>query len=342
MVAVGLVFELPELRYELKLIVRDLIPYFRYRIFTPSERRVHLAKVIAFIGWILIVVGVAGERVAEVKVKDFDVRIQECSDSKVTEATLEAGDAKSSAASAKASADAAGIEAGKAEASAKSALDKSKAANDVAGKAQQKAVGAAEQAGMAKADAAKAQESATIAGNMAMRERFEREQMERLSLPRKLNGFRWFEYRKQLEKYAGTKFFIVTLTDTEPMRLGKKIEDLLKASKWEKEEPMIRYSEADELMIPDGIWIEANGPVVTVPPKPLTVAMDALRDVLVDSNISANRSALNPHLPPDKLPPNTLRVVIGLKPDLYFEMKRLQNESEEQHRRNPPPPPKPK
>ena len=67
--------ELPELRYELRMIVRESIPYFRYRILTPSERRVHLAKVIAFIGWILIVVGVAGERVAEVKVKDFDVRI---------------------------------------------------------------------------------------------------------------------------------------------------------------------------------------------------------------------------------------------------------------------------
>jgi hypothetical protein len=97
MVAIGLVLELPELRYELKLIVRESIPYFRYRIFTPSERRIQLAKVIAFIGWILIVAGVAGERVAEVKVKDFDLRVQGCSDAKVREATLEAGDANQKA-----------------------------------------------------------------------------------------------------------------------------------------------------------------------------------------------------------------------------------------------------
>lgn len=96
MVAAGLVLEAPELAYELKGIAREWIPYFRYRIIT-RPRREHAAKVLAFIGWILIVAGVAGERVAEVKVKDFDIRIQECSDAKVRAATIEAGDAAASA-----------------------------------------------------------------------------------------------------------------------------------------------------------------------------------------------------------------------------------------------------
>jgi hypothetical protein len=97
MVAVGLVLELPELVYELKSIAREWIPYFRYRIIT-LPRREHAAKIIAFVGWFLIVVGVAGERVAEVKVKDFDVRIQECSDARVSEATLESSEADARAA----------------------------------------------------------------------------------------------------------------------------------------------------------------------------------------------------------------------------------------------------
>lgn len=105
MVAVGLVFELPELAYELRLIAREWIPYFRYRIVTRPHRE-HIAKVLAFVGWILIVAGVAGERVAEVKVKDFDARIQECSDAKVAKAILDAGDAAASATTARQEADA--------------------------------------------------------------------------------------------------------------------------------------------------------------------------------------------------------------------------------------------
>jgi hypothetical protein len=96
MVAVGLVFELPELRYELRLIAREWIPNFKYRIISYPHRE-HAAKILAFIGWILIVAGVAGERIAEVKVKNFDVTIQECSDAKVRAATLGAGDAATSA-----------------------------------------------------------------------------------------------------------------------------------------------------------------------------------------------------------------------------------------------------
>ena len=88
MVAVGLVCELPELAYELKGIAREWIPYFKYRIIT-RPRREHVAKVAAFVGWLLIVAGVAGERVAEVKVNDFDVSIQGCSDARIAELTQE-------------------------------------------------------------------------------------------------------------------------------------------------------------------------------------------------------------------------------------------------------------
>jgi hypothetical protein len=105
-VFVGLVLEFPELRYELRLLAREWIPYFRYRIITPRQRRVHAAKLVAFIGWFLIVIGVGGERYAEVRVKDLDASIQGCSDAKVIAATLEAGDAAKSAKTAHDEADA--------------------------------------------------------------------------------------------------------------------------------------------------------------------------------------------------------------------------------------------
>lgn len=148
LVAAGLVFELPELRYELRLIAREWIPYFRYRIISYTHRE-HAAKVLAFIGWVLIVVGVAGERIAEVKVKDFDVRIQECSDAKVTAATLQAGDAAASARTAHEEADAVKGIADEARADAKDALAKAQAAQ--------------RELAHAEADAAKAQAAASNA-----------------------------------------------------------------------------------------------------------------------------------------------------------------------------------
>lgn len=95
-VAAGLVIELPELLYELTDIARQRIPRLKYKI-VLLERHLQIFKAVAFFGWFLIVAGVVGERVAEVRVSDFDASIQDCSAAKVEEATLEAGDAKDSA-----------------------------------------------------------------------------------------------------------------------------------------------------------------------------------------------------------------------------------------------------
>ena len=91
-VAVGLVFELPELLYELKSIARESIPSLKYRV-VLLENRVHLAKVIAFVGWILIVGGVVGEGYTGSRVNDLDASIQGCSAARLTEVTAEAGEA---------------------------------------------------------------------------------------------------------------------------------------------------------------------------------------------------------------------------------------------------------
>src|SRR5260370_34816798 len=71
----GLVLEYPELRYDMRSVDRNRIRFLRYRI-VILERRLELAKVIAFVGWILIVVGVAGEMITEAVVFDADRNIE--------------------------------------------------------------------------------------------------------------------------------------------------------------------------------------------------------------------------------------------------------------------------
>jgi len=98
LVVAALILEGPELVYDLIPIVRKILAKLRK---LPIESLKYEApgwvKVVAFLGWIFIVVGVVGEEYAGIRVKNFDANIQECSDAKVREATMEAGDAKASA-----------------------------------------------------------------------------------------------------------------------------------------------------------------------------------------------------------------------------------------------------
>lgn len=106
----GLVLEGPELIYDMLSIVRGNIRRFRYSVIL-LENRVEFAKVAAFIGWIFIIIGLFGELRAGSKIADLSSSIQECSDAKVREATIEAGDAAASAKTAHDEADAVGKEA---------------------------------------------------------------------------------------------------------------------------------------------------------------------------------------------------------------------------------------
>ena len=59
-VAFGVAGEGAELWYEMKSIARERCDRFRYRILIP-EKRLHIAKVVGFVGWFVIVLGVAWE-----------------------------------------------------------------------------------------------------------------------------------------------------------------------------------------------------------------------------------------------------------------------------------------
>lgn len=185
---------------------------------------------LAFIGWVLIVVGVAGERIAEVKVKDFDVRIQECSDAKVTAATLQAGDAAASTKIAHEEADAVKGIAAEARADAKDALTKAQAAQ--------------RELAHAEADAAKAQTVASKALSTAdkaeshladaMRRAKElTDDLARLTTPRHL--FHKTTIVAPLKAFTGTEYvFIGTCGDQECFDLVSDIDELLELAGWKR------------------------------------------------------------------------------------------------------------
>jgi|SRR5579872_3425670 len=98
LVGFGLVLEAPELVHDLIPIGRKVIAKLKKSSTEfPKHETPDWVKVVAFIGWIFIVVGVVGEERGGIKVNSLDANIQECSDAKVREATIEAGEAGDSA-----------------------------------------------------------------------------------------------------------------------------------------------------------------------------------------------------------------------------------------------------
>lgn len=98
-VVFGLILELPELAYETIDFARNRIDRFRYKIVLP-ENRLEIAKLIAFMGWFLIVIGVAGEWYAGAKIDDLSARIQGCNDARLAEVAEQSGDANARASAA--------------------------------------------------------------------------------------------------------------------------------------------------------------------------------------------------------------------------------------------------
>src|ERR1700733_7447030 len=77
-VILGLVLEGPELIYEILSVIRSRVRRLRYRI-VLIEDRLELAKAFAFVGWILIIVGLFGELRASSRIAELSASIQECS-----------------------------------------------------------------------------------------------------------------------------------------------------------------------------------------------------------------------------------------------------------------------
>jgi hypothetical protein len=95
-VAVGLALEFPELWGEIEHIWLDRQDRRRFFALTSHEIPPRW-KVLAFVGWILIVAGVAGEGIFEAMVSRADGQVQTFNDILLEAARKEAGSAKTSA-----------------------------------------------------------------------------------------------------------------------------------------------------------------------------------------------------------------------------------------------------
>lgn len=83
-IAIGVALELPELAYELANIARNRLKRLKYQV-VILERHLENAKIVAFLGWFLIVGGLVVERIAEAKVNDFDATIQGCNTNRLSD-----------------------------------------------------------------------------------------------------------------------------------------------------------------------------------------------------------------------------------------------------------------
>jgi hypothetical protein len=86
LVVAGLIFEGPELWHETTSIVRRWRFIHRFRFSLPEEHTSDWAKLLAFIGWLLIVIGVGGEYVADSFVSKADAYVQTFDEILLTEA----------------------------------------------------------------------------------------------------------------------------------------------------------------------------------------------------------------------------------------------------------------
>jgi hypothetical protein len=98
-VVFGLILELPELAYETINFARNRIDRLRYRVLLPEDR-LERAKLVAFVGWFLIVAGVAGEWYAGAKIDDLSARIQGCNEVRLAEVAEQSGNANARASAA--------------------------------------------------------------------------------------------------------------------------------------------------------------------------------------------------------------------------------------------------
>jgi hypothetical protein len=266
-VIVGLVFEGPELLHEMLLIIRGESERFKDSILV-SKKYVDRAKVAAFIGWIFIIGGLLGEIKASSEIKDLSASIEECSDAKVTKATLEAGDAGTSAKTAHEEADAAKTVSGQAQEKASKAETSAGRAISQAGNALSKAAIADEYAHKVEGQASKASAAASEALTLARSARKEADSFEakirsaeehateadshlanamrradeaaaelnRIRLPRTL--VRETELTVKLEAFIGTKYtFASVAQDEESISFLLLLDSLLQRAGWIRVKP---------------------------------------------------------------------------------------------------------
>lgn len=295
LVAFGLVLEAPELVHDLRPMGRKIIASSKESsIEFPRHEAPDWVKVVAFVGWIFIVVGVVGEQFAGVKVKDLDANIQECSDAKVRAVTIEAGNAKTSALDAATAAGRARDHSDKAVVSASNAMSIASSARREADSFEKDIVSAKTQAATAESHLAEALKQAADATA----------ELKRLKSPRSLINEP--ELVSALAPFKGVKYmFSSVFGDEESIDLLKQIDGMLQRAGWKICQPGSSCQPGGPF--PPALNVFSNGTT-------LGVSLGVTTGIAISVESTESIQALRA-LPADELPPN-VRAALALRSNL--------------------------
>jgi hypothetical protein len=256
LVVAGLILEGPELIHEL-FSIRGR---FRIEKSGASVQESHTpdwVKIVALLGWLFIVAGVAGEWITDAVISDADSNIQAFNNVLLAEATREAGDAKDSANGAASAAQRATNESNKARTSASNALALADGARREADSFEKDIVSAKRLAADAESHLADALRQAADATA----------ELNRLKSPRLLTNA--YLFSAALKKFKGTEYtFSSVFGDEESIELLKQIDSALQLAEWKRVNPSSAgaivvnvYGNQQDFGVPPGI---ATGVLVSI------------------------------------------------------------------------------
>lgn len=309
LVVLGLVLEGPELVHELIPIGRKIAALFsKSAVAAPTHDIPDWVKVVAFLGWLLIVAGVGGEEFGGTKVDSLNTHIQECGDTKTRAATLEAGDAKTSAESASVASSRAQTSADAAGGDAKAARGVARSVASKADKLDRQLAGAQVQLDSVEAKRAELEKSLI---NLAV-----------CNAPRVIPIWQIGNAKTSvdpLKAFAGREAIIQFIPDAEARRAAISIAASIQSAGWK----IIQLSAADG--IDDGVQVQTYSYMAGSNQERIRQWQSHLRSsdaayALVDFLHSYNWQARWAWGLPDSddIPPDGLKIRVGLYPPVTF------------------------
>lgn len=238
-VVLGLVMEAPELLYEI-VFIRRSIHLDESGGFLRESHVPDWAKVVALLGWLLIVGGVAGEWITSGIISTAEGNIQTFNNILLREAIKSAGDAKTSAEGAASAAFLANRAAKEANGEARTAVERSNEATASASNALGLAEGARQEADSFEKDIRDAQTRAASAESHladALRRAAEAtEELDRIRLPRSLT--RQTELTVKLGPFIGMEYTFSSVSqDDESIRFLRILDAALQGAGWKRVKP---------------------------------------------------------------------------------------------------------
>lgn len=225
LVVIGLALEGPELWYEISSIAQRWFFVRKFHFSSPEKHAPNWVKLVAFIGWLLIVAGVAGEYAADSFASKADGYVQKFDEILLADTTRQAGNAKASADAADIAARRARDESGKAVASASNALNLASSARQEADSFEKDIASAKKQAADAESHLADALERAANA----------EAELTRLKTPRSLIHSE--DMIVALKPFNSSEYTLNVFMDDESIQFTKAVARALEEAGWVRKQP---------------------------------------------------------------------------------------------------------